>query len=402
MMLERMLRLAGDATTVILVSDHGYLHDARRPTSTDADPTEWHRNFGIACAAGPGIRSGKRLFGATVLDVTPTVLALHGLPAARDMDGRPWAEVLEVAPPAPIESWESVAGDDGRLTSPPVTNLTAELEAMKQLADLGYIESPTSDAATTAEQAKDAQRFNLAAALLDARSAGEAADVLESLRAERFPDSAGLALQIALARAHAGHRTEARRRAEELLSSDPSLWRAHLLLGVLNLLDGQSAPAIEHLRRVEEASPAQPAVWARLGHAYRESALHDDARRAFERALSLDPECAVALDGLAELCLLSGKNEEALQSALAATDAAFYFPRAHFHVAEALDRLGRVDDAVGAARMMLSLAPAYGPGHELLARLYERQGRSDLALMHRVQSRQLLAELAAREARLSK
>ncbi|MEI9959838.1 MAG: hypothetical protein WDM76_01525 [Limisphaerales bacterium] len=38
--------------------------------------------------------------------MTPTVLALLGQPAGRDMDGRVWTEVLDTEPPMPIISWE--------------------------------------------------------------------------------------------------------------------------------------------------------------------------------------------------------------------------------------------------------------------------------------------------------
>ena len=38
---------------------------------------------------GPGIATGERIYGASLLDIAPTVLLLLGLPAAEDMDGKP-------------------------------------------------------------------------------------------------------------------------------------------------------------------------------------------------------------------------------------------------------------------------------------------------------------------------
>ena len=35
---------------------------------------------------GPAIKQNDRLYGATILDVTPTILALLGLPVGGDMD----------------------------------------------------------------------------------------------------------------------------------------------------------------------------------------------------------------------------------------------------------------------------------------------------------------------------
>jgi hypothetical protein len=42
------------------------------------------------------------LEGASLLDVTPMVLTLLGLPVRADMDGRAWVEALDA--PAPVSS----------------------------------------------------------------------------------------------------------------------------------------------------------------------------------------------------------------------------------------------------------------------------------------------------------
>ena len=91
MMLGAMLQYAGDDTTVILVSDHGF-HSAGFRPGTDGyeNPVSWHRPFGVVVAAGPGICENDKITGANLLDVTPTVLSLFGLPVGADMDGRAW------------------------------------------------------------------------------------------------------------------------------------------------------------------------------------------------------------------------------------------------------------------------------------------------------------------------
>ena len=85
-----------EQTNVILVSDHRYECGHRRPPPEEAkrNPEGCHRGFGIACLKGPDIKENERLYGATILDVTPTMLALLGLPVGGDMDGRPWLEVF--------------------------------------------------------------------------------------------------------------------------------------------------------------------------------------------------------------------------------------------------------------------------------------------------------------------
>jgi predicted AlkP superfamily phosphohydrolase/phosphomutase len=69
---------------------------------------------GVLLAMGDGIRAGVTVRSATVLDLTPTILYLMGLPVARDMDGRILTEMLQddfmrAHPAAFIPSYESLA-----------------------------------------------------------------------------------------------------------------------------------------------------------------------------------------------------------------------------------------------------------------------------------------------------
>ena len=54
-----------------------------------------HKLDGILFLQGPGVKQGVTISGATVLDITPTILALYGLPTANDMDGRPIEDALK-------------------------------------------------------------------------------------------------------------------------------------------------------------------------------------------------------------------------------------------------------------------------------------------------------------------
>ena len=48
--------------------------------------------------AGPGIKNDATIPGATLLDITPTVLALFGLPVGRDMEGKVLVNAFEDTP----------------------------------------------------------------------------------------------------------------------------------------------------------------------------------------------------------------------------------------------------------------------------------------------------------------
>jgi predicted AlkP superfamily phosphohydrolase/phosphomutase len=69
---------------------------------------------GLLMAVGDGIRAGGSLRRASVLDVTPTILYLMGLPVARDMEGRVLTEMIDdefarAHPVTYVPSYESLA-----------------------------------------------------------------------------------------------------------------------------------------------------------------------------------------------------------------------------------------------------------------------------------------------------
>ena len=140
-----------DKLNVLLMSDHGFHPDHLRPRAIPdipAGPAIEHSPLGIFVLNGPGIKQDEPLYGVSVLDAAPTLLALFGLPTGEDMDGRVVKAAFEEPPEVgTIPSWEAVSGDDGR--HPPHTRLApqAAAEALDQLVALGYIEAPGEDAA---------------------------------------------------------------------------------------------------------------------------------------------------------------------------------------------------------------------------------------------------------------
>lgn len=66
---------------MIVCSDHGFQGGGKGVMA--------HKVDGLVFMMGPHVVKGGNISGATVLDIAPTVLAIYGLPTARDMDGRP-------------------------------------------------------------------------------------------------------------------------------------------------------------------------------------------------------------------------------------------------------------------------------------------------------------------------
>jgi arylsulfatase A-like enzyme len=54
-----------------------------------------HRPVGVFAAKGPGIVPSDGPVDASVFDVTPTLLAMFGVPVGRDMDGFVMADILD-------------------------------------------------------------------------------------------------------------------------------------------------------------------------------------------------------------------------------------------------------------------------------------------------------------------
>jgi hypothetical protein len=102
MMLGTLMQLAGEDTTIILVSDHGFHPDHMRPREIPhepAGPAAEHRHLGVLAAVGPGLRKDALIHGACLLDICPTVPHRFGLPVGEDMDGKVLPDLWE-SPPA--------------------------------------------------------------------------------------------------------------------------------------------------------------------------------------------------------------------------------------------------------------------------------------------------------------
>jgi arylsulfatase A-like enzyme len=159
----QLLAACGPNATVFILSDHGMVADNRNaqfdPDRPPADVNSGaHRNAepGFFVAAGPGIRkpaSGESARPTrreelnrigSVLDITPIVLALFGIPVGKDMDGRVLTHVLSDEVTAgglaePIATHD----DDAFFASRPeaAPHKRSQEERLRQLRSLGYIKN---------------------------------------------------------------------------------------------------------------------------------------------------------------------------------------------------------------------------------------------------------------------
>lgn len=429
MMLQTLLNLAGPDVTVLLVSDHGFHSDHLRPRgipNEPAGPAVQHRPFGIVCMKGPHIRQDERIYGATLLDVAPTILTLFGLPVGEDMDGRVLVQAFE-KPPAitRISSWENEAGGCGMHPADLRMDPAAAQAVLQQFVALGYIQPPSENQAKAVETAVREQQYNLARVYLDSRRHRDALPIFEELQ-KKSPNETRFAQHLAQCYLALGRRSEAKALLEQLINFEPKAparkgqqgevvepavepileppaaqpdaqaskpepqpepkprpW-ADLLMGVIHFEEGDMDAALASLLKAEQADPRLPDLHLRIGETYLRQKQIENADRAFQRALEIDGDSPEAHLGLAVVRLRQRRNEEAAEQALLAVGLQHFLPLGHFYLGVALARLAHRERAALAFETALSMVPGLIAAHRWLAALYMQPGGDmEKAVRHR-------------------
>ena len=185
MMLDRTLQMVDDDTIVMIVSDHGFHSDHLRPKyliKEPAAPAQEHSPYGIICMRGPGIKKGEMIHGASVLDVTPTLLTLFGLPVGENMEGKPLIQAFDKPIKVDtIKDWEKVEGECGMHPSDLQEDPWAAQEAMQQLIELGYIDAPDENISARINSTKQESKYYVARNLIDGNKTDKAIELLEEL-----------------------------------------------------------------------------------------------------------------------------------------------------------------------------------------------------------------------------
>jgi tetratricopeptide (TPR) repeat protein len=343
------------APTVIIVSDHGFKTGDSRPT-TESRPgygiaADWHRNYGVLIFSGPPFRKGVEIPEVSLLDVTPTLLRLAGLPIGEDMDGRPVEAAFDPGwlgahPEGYIPSWEKTviaaqpdgapaappAGEGGEAaasaTGPASADAEGDRERVERLQSLGYIAS--GEGANT--------HNNRGASLLSQRRFEEAIGEFE--QAIRANEDLSIArINLARARIETKDLEGARREIDRLLERKPRSKDAEYILGRIAAIEGHP----------------------------------DEAEAAYRRALQFDAHDTEARNALGLFLESRGRHEEALQEfrQVVAVDADF--AEARNNMGAVLRALGRDDEAAEAFRKAIALDPRPpGPYNNLAILLEDR------------------------------
>ncbi len=361
MMLERLIKLAGEDTTIILISDHGFHSDSRRPLEVPkvaAGPAWEHNPYGVICMAGPGIKKDERIYGATLLDITPTILTLYDLPVGQDMDGKILTDAFEKPKPIKtIESWDLIKGDFGTHPEHMQEDTFASIEALEQLVELGYIEEIGEDKKEAVEKAKKEWQFDLAQVYVSYQNYDKAVEILVEL-VEKDDKDIRFALELAKCYLELHQFGKTRELIDHLRKIEdkfkPSI---EFLEGVLLLHENKPELALEKLKTIEKINFRKPKYHIELGKIYNRLKRHKLAEESFQRAILIDNENPSAHQGLAVAYINQEKYEEAADNALTSIAFRYHSPFAHFYLGRALYELNRYKEAANAFEICLHMSP---------------------------------------------
>jgi tetratricopeptide (TPR) repeat protein len=342
---------AGPGAVIVVLSDHGFKSDDNRPLDSDSRvdrgrAAEWHTPVGLLAIAGPGIRAGIDVGAASVLDITPTVLALFGLPAARDMDGQPLAEALEpeflAAHPV---AWIDTYGGQRAPEDDVLAAGEGDREVIEKLRSIGYI----------GEERLTAQNNRGLIAMEEGDLDGAIAQFEDALaKGAHGPD-----VRVNLARAwlSKGDAEKARAAATEVLREDPRSKQAHVLLAGAALTEGDLAAAETELRAALAIDPSYTLAHARLGDVLQRRGRDDEALRSFERAVALAPLSPAEFNAIGNLHRRHHRLDRAIEAYRDALRADPQYIGAYNNLGLCLQEQGRLDEAGALYDRALAIRP---------------------------------------------
>jgi len=271
-------------TVLMVISDHGFRSGSvrliNRPEIWAGNAAKWHRLDGIVAFFGAGVKRGATIQDASILDVTPTVLALMGLPRAADMPGKAIASAFTDDVVRSFNSETLPTLDRPRAdvaSAAPSSSGEAAEETLKKLRALGYLATDDADLHNNLGQRYE-QRGEYRKAIEEYQKA-------IALR----PDFHATYNNLAVCYGKLGMYGEAEATLKKSIELNPKNFSAMTNLAVLYLKTGRLDAGVRLAQRVVEMEPGFVNGRVTLGGAYALTERYDEARRELREALRLDP-----------------------------------------------------------------------------------------------------------------
>jgi Flp pilus assembly protein TadD len=270
-------------TVVMITSDHGFKRDESRLTSgariTAGHAAQWHNPEGILCLYGAGIRRGYRIEGASIIDVTPTILALAGFPHVGDMPGKVIDQAFDPSLKGSLNTTSVAtlqrerAGEDAAA----LPGGAADDAELKKLEALGYITLDNPDALNNLGM-RYQKEGELEKAIVEFKKA-------LALR----PNHAGTLNNLGACYGRLKRFQESEETFMKALAVNPKDVFAMSNLAVMYLETGRLDQARRYAERAVEIEPHYANGRFTLGAVYGTAEEFDRAAKEFEAALKIEP-----------------------------------------------------------------------------------------------------------------
>lgn len=392
----------------------------------DGNLPEAERHFSAAAAAAPLSPEARNNHGAILLRLGRTRQAAAQFEASLRLNKNQPSALVNLAQ-IRFSSGTPQGMQEARGLFECAWTIAPDLEIIRSLvitalrlndssAAAGYFRSYSNQlAAGTGRRLEPSARLELGTALLDAGLISEALEELTAAAgaepnnvyaivllarahlARKDIPAAGRALEAAVARGieaapifatlsevyeQSGHVENAIPAMRLAIHHDSRNEAYRFRYGMLLTDTNVPAAAVIRLKEALQIFPNSPKLWFALGIAHFTEHKSDEATKAFQRALTLDPKFAPALAYLGLVNREQGRSPEAVEFYERALTLDERLPVVHYLAADALLR-GTSPDPKRVEmhlRRAIALDPSIAPSLLALGKLYFRQNRLDEAL----------------------
>lgn len=385
-MLGELLAAVGPETTVLLISDHGFYSDHRRPVveawrqeAGAALEARWHRPEGVIVLSGPGFKRGEQIAAPRLLDVTPTALVALGLPVGADMDGRVVAEAFAQQPAIErIPSWDDRPGEAGMHPAEMRQDPFEARDALKQLIDLGYMPALGDDQERMLEVTRRETGFNLGTVLMTSGRPAEAIPIFAGLVTEK-PEDPRYVIPLVQCQLAVCDTPGAIAALRAYLAGGKGIVDARILLAGALVDAGDAAEAAAEVEALAREHGERAMMALPLADLYARLERWPEAARYYAAAVEHDPKSPVVRVALARAALAQGQYEQAAEHCLDATELQMALPDAHYLLGVALAWLGDLENAQLSLGHAVAMQPGFLPAQEFLAAVARVAGDGECA-----------------------
>ena len=389
-LLGEILRNISPETTVIVLSDHGFLTGAARPRDVppfiSQQPGLWHAPFGLLVLWGNHVKPGP-LPTASLFDILPTILDLLGLPPAKDLPGRSLRSALDPSflggsKLPPIASYEAYGDPLRASTENASQGASPDSEAMVEtLRSLGYVgpapvHHPGGEGKGEPRSATTALYHSNLAAILIAKGDLEGGEAEYRKALEGNPDTGPALVGLARIEERKGRPDQALALLRQVVGRgihhDPET-----LIRMADLFQrsGRQEDGLIYFENLRSLKREEPLLDTAMGVLYSAMNRPGEAEKALRAALSRNPLSIPAMEELFVFYDRQGKLPELipdLEAAVRAEEGSFMH---HNWLGLAFRRQSNLEGAERELKRAAALAPDQVGPVANLGSLYLQEGR---------------------------